>query len=60
MQQKAQEMVQDFKEQWEPIADNLAEAMEAFDDLEGGHNDSSQTCCCDHFFLGIGPTGLPL
>ena len=40
MQQKAEEMVQDFKEQWEPIADNLAEAMEAFDDLEG------QACSC--------------
>ncbi len=35
MQQKAEEMVQDFKDQWEPIAENLAEAMEAFDDLEG-------------------------
>ncbi len=35
LQAKAAELVEDFKDEWQPVADNLDKAMKAFDDLEG-------------------------
>lgn len=32
---KAEELAQEFKDQWQPVAENLDRAMKAFDDLEG-------------------------
>lgn len=32
---KAEELAQEFKDEWQPVAENLDRAMKAFDDLEG-------------------------
>lgn len=34
---KAEELAQNFKDDWQPVADNLDKAMKAFDDLEGAN-----------------------
>lgn len=39
----AKELVDKFEKEWKPVADNLAEAMKAFDDLEGKRH-VSLTC----------------
>ncbi len=45
----AKELVDKFEEEWKPVADNLGEAMKAFDDLEGNTDAASpwtETCKC--------------
>ncbi len=35
LKERAQQLVKEFQQEWEPVTENLDAAMKAFDDLEG-------------------------